>query len=105
LIAERTLRTPRGAFRCLVAGSEGAPTALCLHGFPDFAPSFRPTLEALAARGWHALAPWMRGYAPSTLDGPYDADSLAADVLAMVEQVSPRGPVALVGHDWGAGGS
>jgi pimeloyl-ACP methyl ester carboxylesterase len=73
-----------------------------LHGFPDHPPTATPFLEALAARGHRVLAPWLRGYAPSPLGGPYDLDTLAADVCALVDRWSPDRPVALVGHDWGA---
>jgi pimeloyl-ACP methyl ester carboxylesterase len=46
------------------------------------------------------IAPWLRGYAPSPLDGPFDLETLVADVVAMLARVDL--PVALVGHDWGA---
>jgi pimeloyl-ACP methyl ester carboxylesterase len=73
-----------------------------LHGFPDHAPSFQPLLLHLAASGNAIWAPWMRGYAPSMLEGPFDADQLARDVLALCDHISPERPVTLVGHDWGA---
>ncbi len=47
------------SFTCLEQG-EG-PLVLCLHGFPDTAFSFEPTLTHLAGAGYHALAPFMRG--------------------------------------------
>ena len=40
------------------------PLVLCLHGFPDHARSFRHQLPALAAAGYRAVAPYLRGYAP-----------------------------------------
>ena len=101
-IAERTLALPRGDFRCLTAGADHAPLVLCLHGFPDIAPTFVSLLEALASRGYFAVAPWMRGYAPSTLDGPFHAQALGADAIAMADALSPGRAAALVGHDWGA---
>jgi pimeloyl-ACP methyl ester carboxylesterase len=73
-----------------------------LHGFPDAPPTFAPLLGALADRGYRVVAPWLRGYAPSPLAGPYDVDRLADDVLAWADRLSPTQPVALVGHDWGA---
>jgi pimeloyl-ACP methyl ester carboxylesterase len=73
-----------------------------LHGFPDHPPTARPFLDELVARGHRVIAPWLRGYAPSPLDGPYDLDTLAHDVLALIDRSSPDEPVALVGHDWGA---
>lgn len=93
---------PVGSFELLVEGPREAPLALCLHGFPDHPPSFEPLLTALSASGYYAVAPWLRGYAPSTLEGPYDVDRLVDDALALAEVLSPGRPIYLVGHDWGA---
>ncbi len=91
-------------FAYLCAGPEDGPLVLCLHGFPDHAPSFEPMLEALAAAGHRAVAPWMRGYHPTSPapDGRYQSAVLALDALGLVEALSPDGTAALVGHDWGA---
>jgi pimeloyl-ACP methyl ester carboxylesterase len=91
-----------GDFEILSAGPENSPLVLCLHGFPDFPPSFEPLLRSLAASGYRAVAPWLRGYAPSTLRGPFDTDTLAADIVALAAALSPDRPYFLVGHDWGA---
>ncbi|MEZ4401124.1 MAG: alpha/beta fold hydrolase [Kofleriaceae bacterium] len=91
-----------GRFAALAAGAVDAPVVLVLHGFPDAPPSFAGMITALAAGGLRVIAPWLRGYAPSPLAGPYDVDTLAGDVLALADAVSPDHPVALVGHDWGA---
>jgi pimeloyl-ACP methyl ester carboxylesterase len=91
-------------FAYLEAGPERGPLALLLHGFPDHAPSWRSLLAALAARGWHAVAPWMRGYHPTgpAPDGRYQSACLAMDAIALVEELAAGEPAALVGHDWGA---
>jgi pimeloyl-ACP methyl ester carboxylesterase len=91
-------------FAYLCAGPEDGPLVLCLHGFPDHAPSFTPLLADLALAGYRAVAPWMRGYHPTSLapDGRYQSAVLALDALALVEALSPDGTAALVGHDWGA---
>ena len=49
------------------------PLLLCLHGFPDTAWSFAPLLPMFASAGYRAVAPFMRGYAPTSLaaDGDY----------------------------------
>ena len=52
-------------FGLLEAGS--GPLALCLHGFPDTAHTWRRLLPALARAGFHAVAPFMRGYAPTAV--------------------------------------
>lgn len=79
------------------------PLALCLHGFPDSAHTWDELLPRLAAAGYRAVAPFMRGYAPTAVpaDERYDAGMLAQDVLALARQLSDA-PCVLVGHDWGA---
>jgi pimeloyl-ACP methyl ester carboxylesterase len=97
----RTIRTPNVTFEALEAGS--GPLVLCLHGFPDQARSFRHQLPALARAGFHAVAPHMRGYAPTgaPADGRYDGMALGEDVVALLDALdAPRAVV--FGHDWGA---
>lgn len=86
----------------LEIGDPKAPVVLCLHGFPDIPRTWTSLMGELAAVGYRAVAPWMPGYAPSGLEGPFDQGSLARQVLAMVDHLSPEAPVGVVGHDWGA---
>jgi pimeloyl-ACP methyl ester carboxylesterase len=79
------------------------PLVLCLHGFPDNADTYRDLLRALAAAGFRGVAPFMRGYAPTSPapDGRYQSVLLAQDAAALIPALgSPR--AFLVGHDWGA---
>lgn len=80
------------------------PLALCLHGFPDSPHSYRHLLPELARAGYRAVAPFMRGYAPSEVpaDGRYATRDLAADVVSLHEALGGRGDAVLVAHDWGA---
>jgi pimeloyl-ACP methyl ester carboxylesterase len=96
------LRLPGGDFAAIARGDEGAPVAICLHGFPDVPRGFTSMLDALAKAGFRAVAPWMRGYAPSTLAGPFDAKRLGADLIELADALSPHAPVVAIGHDWGA---
>lgn len=91
-------------FAYLEDGPERGPLALCLHGFPDHAPTFRHLLPQLAAAGFHAVAPWLRGYAPSAVpeDGDVSLDTLAADANALHEALGGDARAVIVGHDWGA---
>lgn len=91
-------------FAYLEDGPADGPLALCLHGFPDHALTFEPLLADLAAAGFHAVAPWMRGYAPTGLapDGNYQAGSLALDAIALADALAGDDRAALIGHDWGA---
>jgi pimeloyl-ACP methyl ester carboxylesterase len=89
-------------FGVLEAGS--GPLALCVHGFPDTAHTWRYLLPALAEAGFHAVAPFMRGYAPTDVpaDGRYGLGALAADANALHDALGGDGDAVLIGHDWGA---
>ena len=90
-------------FECLTAGTNG-PLALCLHGFPDTAHTWRHLLPALADAGYRAVAPFTRGYAPSEVpaDGRYQTAALALDANALHEALGGDREAVLIGHDWGA---
>ena len=88
-------------FTCLEAG-EG-PLVLCLHGFPDHARTFRHQMRALADAGYRAVAPFMRGYAPTRApaNASFQTAALARDVAELIDALGGA-PAFLVGHDWGA---
>jgi pimeloyl-ACP methyl ester carboxylesterase len=76
---------------------------ICMHGFPDHAPSMRALLEELAAAGFRAVAPFMRGYAPSTTEArTFESAALAGDALGLGGSLASGADIMLVGHDWGA---
>ena|SRR5438093_13743449 len=68
------------------------PLVLCLHGFPDNAYTYRYLLPVLAAAGFRGVAPFMRGYAPTTAapDGRYQSVLLAQDAVALVGALGDR---------------
>ena len=80
------------------------PLALCFHGFPDHAYSFRHLLPDLAEAGFRAVAPFMRGYAPTQApkDGKYQAVLMCRDVLGIIDALGAENAY-LIGNDWGAG--
>ncbi|MFB9903211.1 alpha/beta fold hydrolase [Allokutzneria oryzae] len=98
-------------FTYLEAGPSDGPLALCLHGFPDHAPTFTRLLGELAEAGYRAVAPWMRGYSPTGLapDGHYQSATLALDAVALVTALGRGGgsgaDSVVIGHDWGAVGA
>ena len=80
----------------------GRPVVL-LHGFPEFWYAWRHQLPALAAAGFRALAPDLRGYNLSPKPArvrDYRIELLAGDVAALIERHC-AGRAHLVGHDWG----
>ena len=98
-----TLTFSNGPLRFSAQAMGQGPVVLCLHGFPDNASSFRHQLPALAEAGYRAIALTLRGYEPSSIpeDGDYSMGALAADVVAVIDQLE-QSEVHLVGHDWGA---
>jgi pimeloyl-ACP methyl ester carboxylesterase len=80
------------------------PLVLLLHGFPDTAHSWNHQIPALAAAGYRAVAPYLRGYSPTEIprDGFYDKATLATDIAELIRALGGGKPVHLVGQDWGA---
>src|ERR1700751_2682956 len=96
----------------LEAGFEtrGRPCLLLLHGFPELAYSWRKVMPALAAAGYHVIAPDQRGYGRTTgWDASYDGDlnsfrllNLVRDALGLVSAFGYRSVASVVGHDFGS---
>jgi pimeloyl-ACP methyl ester carboxylesterase len=102
-IKQTTIEANGITFAALTCGEDG-PLALCLHGFPDSAHTWRYLLPELGAAGYRAVAPWNRGYAPTTVpaDGDYSAAALTADTNALHDALGGDSEAVLIGHDWGA---
>jgi pimeloyl-ACP methyl ester carboxylesterase len=102
---EQRVVTANGVqFSCFEMGLADGPLALCLHGFPDSAHTWRFLLPELAAAGFHAVAPFLRGYAPTAIpaDGNYQIGALARDANALHETLGGTDDAVIIGHDWGA---
>jgi len=99
-----------GGLRMHIAEAGEGPLVLLLHGFPESWYSWRHQLPALAAAGFHAVAPDQRGYCET---GPpafpdrqariedYTMLHLTGDVLALMDALGEQHAV-VAGHDWGA---
>ena len=91
-------------FRCLAGGPDDGPLALLLHGFPEGAESWRAQVAGLAAAGYRAVAPDLRGYGGTDCpDGEeaYRMPHLVADVIGLIDTLGTD-RCHLAGHDWGA---
>lgn len=94
----------------LESGEPGAPRLLLLHGFPELAFSWRHVMPALAAAGFHVLAPDLRGFGRTTGWHPdFDIDpapfrmlNLARDVLGLLWRLGFGQVDAVIGHDFGS---
>ncbi|WOL03290.1 bifunctional epoxide hydrolase 2 [Canna indica] len=87
-----------------VAEKGEGPAVLLLHGFPELWYSWRHQILGLAARGYRAIAPDLRGYGDSSAPpsvASYSILHLVGDLIALLDALDiPQ--VFLVGHDWGA---
>ena len=96
----------------LEAGYEtpGRPAVLLLHGFPELSYSWRKVMPALAAAGYHVIAPDQRGYGRTLgWDDSYEADpdpfrilNMTRDAIGLVYALGHRSVAMVVGHDAGA---
>jgi pimeloyl-ACP methyl ester carboxylesterase len=80
------------------------PLVILVHGWPESWYSWRHQLPALAAAGFHVVAPDMRGYGKSAKPADveaYDIHHVTADIVGIVDALGEKTAV-LVGHDWGA---
>jgi pimeloyl-ACP methyl ester carboxylesterase len=85
------------------AGIPEGRAVVLLHGFPEFSYAWRHQMPALAAAGFRAIAPDLRGYGrspkpPGVRD--YRIELVASDVVELIQSES-HGRAHLVGHDWG----
>jgi epoxide hydrolase A/B len=101
-IVHRTVET--NGIRMHVAEQGTGPLVILCHGFPESWYSWRQQLTALAAAGFHAVAPDMRGYGQTDAPAEIEAYTLLHLVGDMVGLVSALGETSAViaGHDWGA---
>lgn len=87
------------------AGRENAgnPIVLC-HGWPELAFSWRNQMGALAAAGYHVIAPNQRGFGNSSRPAEvsdYDIVHLCGDLVGLLDHFGYE-DATFVGHDWGA---
>jgi pimeloyl-ACP methyl ester carboxylesterase len=105
-VAAETLRIRAGAltFAALAWGPSDGPLALCLHGYPDTARTWRHLGPHLAEHGWRVVAPYTRGYWPTDLapDGIYQLGALARDGAELHKALAGDERSVVIGHDWGA---
>src|SRR5262245_65629691 len=94
-----------------IAYERGGPTAgppvFLLHGWPDDVRTFDAIAPALQAAGFQTVAPWLRGFGPTSFPSPDTMRSgemvdMAQVVLDLVGAVG-LGRFAVVGYSLGSG--
>ncbi|WCJ23460.1 alpha/beta-Hydrolases superfamily protein [Euphorbia peplus] len=105
-IEHRTLKINGINIHLAEIGPSNGPIILFIHGFPELWYSWRHQMVALAAQGYRAVAPDMRGFGDT--DAPQDKESytclhIVGDLVGIIDAVAPaEQKVFVVGHDWGA---
>lgn len=85
-------------------GDPAGTPVLLVHGWPDTHLLWNRVAEHLGTRH-RVIAFDNRGAGVSTVPAAvesYRVEELAADILAVVEALSPDRPVHVLGHDWGS---
>lgn len=79
------------------------PLVLLFHGYPETARSWAIVQSRIAAEGYRVVAPFTRGYPPTTASetGDYSVRALGEDALALIAALGEEKAI-LIGHDWGA---
>jgi NAD(P)-dependent dehydrogenase (short-subunit alcohol dehydrogenase family)/pimeloyl-ACP methyl ester carboxylesterase len=86
------------------SGAQGAPTVVCVHGYPDDHTVWDRVAAELAPR-YHLVCYDVRGAGESGKPRDrraYQLEQLAQDLAAVINTVSPDRPVHLLAHDWGS---
>ncbi|KAK1663985.1 hypothetical protein QYE76_052144 [Lolium multiflorum] len=104
-VRHRTVEVAHGVrLHVAEAGPEDGPAVLLVHGFPDLWYGWRHQMAALAARGFRAVAPDLRGYGDSDVPPAKDSYTtfhLVGDLVALIADLG-QPQVFVAGHDWGA---
>ena len=102
-ISEHACETDRHTTFYLAAGPEDGPLVIFVHGWPELSLSWRHQLPALAAMGFRAIAPDLRGYGRSSIYASHEDYAQSLIVKDMLDLLTALGRerAVWVGHDWG----
>jgi pimeloyl-ACP methyl ester carboxylesterase len=87
-------------------GPPDGPTVILLHGWPYDIHSFLDVSRLLAARGYRAIIPYLRGHGSTQFrssDAPRNAQQsvIAVDAMALMDALQVERAI-VAGFDWGA---
>jgi len=103
-VTEHLHRSSRHSTFYLACGADGSPPVILVHGWPELSISWRHQLPCLAALGFRAVAPDMRGYGRSTVHErheDYAIEEIVADMVGLLDHLGHEKAI-WVGHDWGS---
>ncbi len=103
-VTEHVVKTPRHTSFYLACGASDATPVIFVHGWPELSISWRHQLPCLAALGFRAIAPDMRGYGRSTVHPrheDYALEHMAGDMIELLDSLGHEKAI-WVGHDWGS---
>lgn len=103
-LTRQRITTPAGTFDAVATGPSTGRKVLLLHGALECGIEWRHQLRALAAHGYRAVAPDLRGYSPGVRPrraSAYGLDHLVRDVVELADALEWT-RFDLVGHGWGA---
>lgn len=83
--------------------ADGTPIVF-VHGWPELSHSWRHQLPHVAALGYRAIAPDLRGYGGSSCyasHADYAQELIVADMIGLLDAVGAERAI-WVGHDWGS---
>ncbi|KAF6176739.1 hypothetical protein GIB67_031550 [Kingdonia uniflora] len=87
-----------------IAEKGNGPVILLIHGFPELWYTWRYQITTLAAYGYRAVAPDLRGYGDTDappLANNYTSLHIVGDLVALIDHLG-QDQVFVGGHDWGA---
>tara|TARA_B100002019_G_scaffold292247_1_gene314800 strand:- start:237 stop:1274 length:1038 start_codon:yes stop_codon:yes gene_type:complete len=88
----------------LSCGPKDGDLIVMMHGWPDLSISWEAQLKFFGAKGFHAVAPDMRGYGQSSIHNKKNDYCMKEIVADMTELLSGLGQkeAIWIGHDWGS---
>ena len=103
-ITEHVTKSARHTSFYLACGPADGTPVIFVHGWPELSLSWRHQLPVLAALGFRAIAPDMRGYGRSgcyAQQADYALEHSVADMIELLDSLGHERAI-WVGHDWGA---
>ena len=102
--------TPTSRLAYEESGPKRGEPLLLVHGWPDSPRTWDKVLPALHGAGYQTIAPYLRGYGPSTFRTPVfrrkprrtgQPAAFAQDVIHLADRLKLQ-RFHFIGHDWGA---